>query len=414
MSEAFPLQVIAQSYEGLKARKFQDRQKKLPVGIDGVSADVFDRHYQLSTLEIHRKLNRNENDFPAYNFGPLLRIERNKSNGGKRALHIPRLRDQIVLRILHDAIQDAAKKAGLNLITKSPHDYVKAFDEKIACLKNPWILKADITQFYDSVSRAKAIELCGTLPMQPEAQNLLIKWDRTLKIVLGYKKALPENFCFTGLPQGLSISSLLAELYANKIDKYFQNLNTYFRYVDDILIICNSEADAKDKLRELTDIIQSLGLHLSEQKTKIIRFSEGLDWLGMTHYPDKKTINPEKIEQWMKPIYSIQKEIIGQLVIADTDEQKVILLKKLVKRIDKYILGKKKSRIKWYSLVSDNGQWKRMDSLIHGLIRSCIRKSGVASDHEIALPSVHAHIQAIKKTKELQIQPTMGNAPTVE
>ena len=46
-----------------------------------------------------------------------------------------------------------------------------------------------------------------------------------------------------GVPQGLSISDILAAIYLQDLDKYLSNIpsSLSFRYVDDILILCDFE-----------------------------------------------------------------------------------------------------------------------------------------------------------------------------
>ncbi len=99
MIEIFTKGEIAMVYENLKSKKHAERNKKMPIGVDGVSSLIFEKNLDFSLNEIYRKL-LVINDKIEYQFAPLLRIERTKSQGGIRALHIPRLRDQIVLRLI--------------------------------------------------------------------------------------------------------------------------------------------------------------------------------------------------------------------------------------------------------------------------------------------------------------------------
>ena len=70
------------------------------------------------------------------------------------------------------------------------------------------------------------------------------------------------------------------------------------RYCDDFVVCCESEQDAKEFLKELTERFSKFGLSLSEEKTKIIKFGrntwkrsqktgekpETFNFLGFTHY----------------------------------------------------------------------------------------------------------------------------------
>jgi RNA-directed DNA polymerase len=400
MHNLFSKQRLHDTFIDLKLRKQADRQKKTPIGLDGVSLEVFEKNLDNSLNEINRKLRQDELGTISYSFGPLLRIERKKAQGGIRTLHIPRLRDQIVLRIIHDVLRESALKIGKEVKLKSPYEYVCAFDHFIKNMDSAWIVKTDIAQFYDSVPRANAIDLCSTFGLPKDAIAILRSWSETLVIRNGYTDKKGDSNDFLGLPQGLSISTLLAELYAQQIDEHYKSVDGYFRYVDDIIIVCSSKVDAQIVLSELKATIGNIGLKVSPNKTMIVNFSEGLEWLGLHHFPGKKFIHPDKIEQWTRPFSSIQKECVLKLSNCQTEEEKWLTIKAFIKSVDAFINGKNGSRIRWYSLIEDEGQWKKMDRYIHGLIRSCLRKAKISESKIGNLPSIHAKIYSIKKRKE--------------
>lgn len=402
MTEIFSKDKIKQVYFDLKTKKHLDRQKTLPVGLDGVTTHIFERNLDFSINEIYRKLLSFEGRIN-YTFAPLLKIERTKSQGGIRTLHIPRLRDQIVFRLVHDEIQSLADKYGIDVKLKSPYSFVTRFDECIARLENPIILRTDISKFYDSIPRERAISMCTTIGLSSEILQLLFQWSSSLSIRQCNLSQSSKGDTFLGLPQGLSISSLLAELYATQIDDYFSKNENYFRYIDDLVFICHNLEDAKEILQKLRNIVAELGLQLSPTKTQIIQFSQGLEWLGLFHYPHGKYMHPDKLMRAVKPIQSIQKHCLTKLVDAKTDTEKHNLIKECIKKIDKFTSGSRNVGVKWYSLCVDQGQWKVMDKQIHGLIRSCIRKSRLDESAFPNLPSIHAKVMSFKKTKEVTI-----------
>lgn len=412
MIEIFTKTEICEVYRNLKSKKQTDRNKKMPVGVDGVSSDVFERNLNFSLNEIHRKL-LVKNGRIDYRFAPLLRIERTKIHGGVRSLHIPRLRDQIVFRLIHNEIQRLAVECGVNLKVKSPYYFVNRFDTLVRDFPDAIILKTDISRFYDTIPRSEAINLCKGLGMRKELLELLLDWSKNLKIRSGNYYLEAECIDFSGLPQGLSISSLLAELYVRQIDQELIEHQGYFRYIDDIIIICNDFEDARSKLERLKISTEMLGLKLSSNKTEILKFKDGMEWLGLLHFPENRYIHPEKLIRAVKPIASLQKECLQNIELAKSQKAKSELINELIKQIDKYTTGQKKIRLKWYSMIADSGQWKLMDKYIHGLIYSCMRKAKARAESFGALPSIHAKILSYKKIKESQISPIKGNAPSV-
>ena len=96
------------------------------------------------------------------------------------------------------------------------------------------------------------------------------------------------------------MSPLLANIYLHQMDKYMEskylNLSTlerqkrrrqgkgnllYVRYADDFVVLCNGpKAEAHAIKEELKELLNTMGLTLSEEKTKITPITEGFKFLG--------------------------------------------------------------------------------------------------------------------------------------
>lgn len=412
MFEIFTKNDIFSVYDELKSKKYLDRAKSLPIGVDGVSTIVFEGNLQNSINEIHRKL-MVINEQIAYRFGPLLRIEKMKANGVVRSLFIPRLRDQIVFRLLYNEIRRLAVDQGVDLSAQSPISCVKRFGSLIDKSGDAVIIKTDILRFYDSIPRDRSIDLCRMLGMRPELFNLLQGWSEGLRVRSNNFLSTFDTFSITGLPQGLSISSILAELYVRRVDNYFNEDQGYFRYIDDIIIICRDFEEASVKLSMLESAIGELGLCLAPNKTQVARLVDGVNWLGLKHFAGRRCMDPEKYERALIIPRFLQRECLRKVCAVSLESEKIYEIKLFIKEIEKYILGRKNRRVKWYSLVEDSGHWKLMDKYIHGLIYSCIRKAGLKKDNFEQLPSIHANVLSYKRIRESQCIPSKGNAPSV-
>jgi len=54
----------------------------------------------------------------------------------------------------------------------------------------------------------------------------------------------------------------------------------YVRYADDFVVLCNgTKAEALEMKEELKVVLDSMGLTLSEEKTKVTHITEGFDFL---------------------------------------------------------------------------------------------------------------------------------------
>lgn len=77
-----------------------------------------------------------------------------------------------------------------------------------------------------------------------------------------------------GIPQGLTTSDVLAELYHNPIDRCLQSVGyKHYRWSDEFRISCRSRSEAKKALAELSRLLWQRGLKLQEWKSGIRKSS---------------------------------------------------------------------------------------------------------------------------------------------
>ena len=96
------------------------------------------------------------------------------------------------------------------------------------------------------------------------------------------------------------MSPLLANIYLHQLDKYMESNHLHFsprsndtgeekgigdylyvRYADDFVVLCNgTKAEALAMKEELSNFLDTIGLKLSEEKTKVTHITEGFRFLG--------------------------------------------------------------------------------------------------------------------------------------
>ena len=82
------------------------------------------------------------------------------------------------------------------------------------------------------------------------------------------KRWSPDGF--RGIPQNQDASSFLGNVYLSYIDKCMLSLKyNYFRYMDDIRIVCKDEFAARKALKNLIINLRKIGLNVNPKKTKI-------------------------------------------------------------------------------------------------------------------------------------------------
>ena len=93
-----------------------------------------------------------------------------------------------------------------------------------------------------------------------------------------------------GTPQGGVISPLLANIYLDALDRYWdtecKHLGVLVRYADDFVVLCGSEPAAREARRRIEEMLGRLKLTLHPEKTRLVDVRRGAGsfvFLGCTH-----------------------------------------------------------------------------------------------------------------------------------
>ena len=166
-----------------------------------------------------------------------------------------------------------------------------------------WILDADIEGCFDNISHEWLLE---NIPMD---KNVLKQFLKSGFIHNG--ELFPT---FAGSPQGGAISSLLANMTLDGLDKLIEdryhrsakgNVSNFLRskakvnlvrYADDLVVSAKTREIAEDTKELISQFLSERGLALSEEKTAIIHIDDGFDFLGWTlrKFKGKLIIKPSK------------------------------------------------------------------------------------------------------------------------
>ncbi len=138
------------------------------------------------------------------------------------------------------------------------------------CIDHEWVIDLDIKGFFDNISHEWLMKM---LAHHTEEKWVLLYVKRWLEA--GVEQADGSIGARTqGTPQGGVISPLLANLYLHHsfdmwLAKCFST-SPFERYADDIIVHCNSEAEAKELLSLIRERLLKFGLILHPDKTKIV------------------------------------------------------------------------------------------------------------------------------------------------
>lgn len=128
-------------------------------------------------------------------------------------------------------------------------------------------------------------------------KNELYKIIDSVKILIEQWNDKQVNKEF-GIPQNRDASSFLANLFLNKIDKimiYSNNHKYYYRYMDDIRIVCDSKAEAIKAIYDLSIAMRDAGLNLNSSKTTIFDFNDDKDKKKIEEFLPESLLKIEQI-----------------------------------------------------------------------------------------------------------------------
>lgn len=242
------------------------------VGKDGVRRGMFEDKLKTEIPLILKNVENREYTFTAYK-------EKLISKGAykvPRQISIPTFRDRLTLRALCELLAEVFK----DCVTRPPHEYIKKIKEISRNYDDTYcFLRMDIQEYYPSINHDILVTRLRARIRKPQLITLIIN---AIETPTGKKNTL-NNLSNVGVPQGLSISNILSSIYLHNIDKKYETRTHYFRYVDDLLVICKKN-EALDIYRRICKDLRLIGLEAHDLgdagKTKISSMSEGVEYLG--------------------------------------------------------------------------------------------------------------------------------------
>ncbi|MEK7850298.1 MAG: group II intron reverse transcriptase/maturase [Deltaproteobacteria bacterium] len=245
-------------------------------GVDRVSVEEFKQNLDLNLREIQRLLYEDR-----YIPQPLKRVWIPKSNGEKRPLGIPTIRDRVVQQALLNRLTKIFEPKFLECSfgfrpNRSTHQAIEKVEGylKDGC---ELIVEVDIEKCFDTIDHSILMDL-----IHEEIAD-----GRVLRIIRSFVEAgVMEEIRFTnvlaGTPQGGVISPLLANIYLHPFDEAMMKEGfRVIRYADDIVVLCQTRQEAEAALSRIKGILEDkLKLRLNGDKTKIVHKSRGFEFLG--------------------------------------------------------------------------------------------------------------------------------------
>ena len=250
------------------------RANKGAPGMDGCSIDDFESDLKNSLYRIWNRMSSGSY-FPP----PVLAVEIPKSHGdGTRVLGVPTVTDRVaqtvVARRLEAKVESIFHPDSYGYRPgRSQLDAVAACRRR--CWKTDWVIDLDIQKFFDSVPWDLLVTAVEANTDQPWVVLYVTRW-------LQAPVQRPDGTLQQrdrGTPQGSAVSPVLANLFLHYafdawMARQFPTV-AFERYVDDAVVHCVSEAQARTVAGTIAERMEQVGLRLHPDKTRIVYCQDG-------------------------------------------------------------------------------------------------------------------------------------------
>lgn len=273
------------------------------VGMDRITPQAFE-----AGLENHIQIISQKVFSGTYKFTRYREILISKGRGKEpRVISIPTIRDKLALSAYHAFLQNSFGDT-----VKEPllHTIVGNISKAVLSGQFDGYVKIDITHFYASINHQMLLKKIKQKIRKVEAIHFLEEAITTETISqIGSVSTRKKNE--RGVPEGLSISNILADIYLSDFEKkVYSRFNVcFYRYVDDILILCASSQAANIKEFCIKTLTSDFDLTANEKKTMYGEIAKGVPFLGYMFFNEKVGIRPsaeEKLEASIEELFRLR------------------------------------------------------------------------------------------------------------
>ncbi len=291
----------------------------------------------------------------------------------KRPLGIPTVRDRVVQRALLAAIEpiferEFAEQSYGFRPGRGCKDALRRVDQLLKT-GYEWVVDADLKSYFDMIPHEQLLQRIEEKVADGRVLELISKY-------LG--QGVLENMRYwqpdAGTPQGAVISPLLSNIYLDPLDQLMKVSGIEMvRYADDFVLLCGSEAAAREALALVQQWTAAAGLTLHPDKTRIVDTTRpgGFDFLGYHFELGQRRPRPKSLEKFKDTLRAKTKRANGQS------------LKAIIANVNRSARG-------WFGYFKHSHRYtfEPLDGLIRSRLRSILRKRrggrgrGRGTDHQ--------------------------------
>jgi len=218
-----------------------------------------------------------------------------------------------------------------------------------------WVVDADLKSYFDTIPTKPLLERVEEKIADGRVLTL-VKAFLQQGIMEGMKTWTPTG----GTPQGAVVSPLLSNIYLNPLDHRMAEQGfEMVRYADDFVILCRSEAEAREALGRVKEWTEQAGLTLHPAKTRIVDATQagGFDFLGYTFAQGQKRPRQKSLKKFKDTIRAKTRRNHGES------------LKRVIEDLNRTLRG-------WFGYFqhSHKDTFPTLDSWIRMRLRSILRR----------------------------------------
>jgi len=263
-------------------------------GIDDISVKNFTHNINGRIERLHASLKKG-----LWMPTPYLNLEVPKKDGETRTISLSIIEDKLVQTAIKAAIEPILERsfAGSSYAYRPGRGHLRCVRRTIDEMRkkdNVCFFHADVNKLFDSIDRNVLMNRLAS-PIYDEKVRHLIELCMSMG---GVSQNLSWKDSPLGIPQGATLSPLLANFYLTPFDQSILSQHpSYVRYSDDFIIWASEQDEAVEASVKAADFLLSrLGLTLNSN-LEIKNVEEGVEFLGLLISPDGTSLTDKKIAE---------------------------------------------------------------------------------------------------------------------
>lgn len=300
-----------------------------------------------------------------YRFAPYLESLRLKAHDKlPRVISIPTVRDRLVLLVLKELLHKTFSEC---VAMRLPNEFIRSIRELYSNGFRGSYVKCDIKSFYDTIDHRRLLD-----KLQARLPGSIVRLvERAIRnrTVAPHRRGVRSKLrpLSAGVPQGLAISNILAEIYIRDTDAVMsKQVHSCLRYVDDILLFVErGEEDGAE--RSVKTLLADLGLSLAPDKHHSGFIEDRFEYLGYEMSLPRISVRPVAVSRFVDSLaglfarYSLRTEQRYRADWLDSKAREAVFLDELNERISGAVSENRRYGWIFYFLEIDD------EPLLHSL-----------------------------------------------